>query len=153
MFERFMEFMESLGGGTTPHKALDAHDPRVAAAALMFAVMDADGARLDVEKAALSHALTAHFGDSGEALKEVLSAGEDAENGSVDLYQFTSVILRELDEEHRLLLVEALWEVVYADGEMHELEDNLVWRICDLLGVSSRQRVLLKKKVAEAPKG
>ena len=132
---------------------MDANDPRVAAAALMYAVMDADGTRLDVEKAALSHALGEHFGDSGEALQEVLSAGEDAENGSVDLYQLTSILLRELDEEHRLLLVEALWEVVYADGELHELEDNLVWRICDLLGVSSRDRVLLKKKVAAKTKG
>ena len=148
MFERFMEFLENLGGGTKPVEVLDAQDPRVAAAALMFTVMDADGSRLDVEKAALSQALAAHFGDSGEALQEVLSAGEEAENGSVDLYQFTSILLRELDEQHRLMLVEALWEVVYADRELHELEDNLVWRICDLLGVSSRERVLLKKKVA-----
>ena len=148
MFERFMEFLENIGGGAKPASALDANDPRVAAAALMFAVMDADGVRLDAEKAVLSQSLAAYFGDSGEALQEVLSAGEAAESGSVDYYQFSSVLMRELDAERRLQLVEAIWHVVYADNELHELEDNLVWRICELLGVSSRDRMLLKQKVA-----
>lgn len=151
MFERFVSFLENMGGAKAV-KPMDEADPRVAICALLFAVMDADGSRLDVEKAALSHELADYFGDSGEALQEVLSAGEDAENGSVDLYQFTSVLMRELDEARRLEFVEALWEVVYADGELHELEDNLVWRICELLGVSSRDRVLLKARVAARSK-
>lgn len=148
MFERFVEFLESLGGSAHPAKALDSSDPRVSAAALLFIVMDADGRRLDVEKAALTKVLAEYFGDSGAALQDVLSAGEEAENGSVDLYQFTSVLLREADEERRLQFVEAVWQVVYADGELHELEDNIVWRMCELLGVSTRDRVLLKKKAA-----
>jgi uncharacterized tellurite resistance protein B-like protein len=28
---------------------------------------------------------------------------------------------------------------------VHELEDNVVWRVAELLGVPPRQRVLLKK--------
>jgi uncharacterized tellurite resistance protein B-like protein len=144
MFDRFLAFLESLGGGAKPSEKLDADDPRVAAAALLFCVMDADGTRLDVEKEALS--------DNGQALQEVLSAGEEAEGGAVDLYQFTSVLLRALDEPRRLDFVESVWEVVYADHELHELEDNLVWRMCELLGVSARDRVLLKHKVAARTK-
>ena len=152
MFERFLAFLESLGGRAQASEKLDADDPRVAAAALLFCVMDADGTRLDVEKSALSRELADYFGDEGQALQEVLSAGEEAEGGAVDLYQFTSVLLRALDAPRRLDFVEAVWEVVYADNELHELEDNLVWRMCELLGVSSRDRVLLKKKVAERTK-
>jgi uncharacterized tellurite resistance protein B-like protein len=147
MFERFVAFLENIGASKA-HQSVDEADPRVAACALLFAVMDADGSRLEVEKAALSRELADYFGDSGERLQEVLSAGEDAENGSVDLYQFTSILMRELDEARKLEFVEAVWELVYADGELHELEDNLVWRMCELLGVSSRDRVVLKKKVA-----
>jgi uncharacterized tellurite resistance protein B-like protein len=153
MFERFFAFLENLGGAAKPAMALSSDDPRVAAAALLFCVMDADGTRLDVEKAALSRELADYFGDEGQALQEVLTAGEDAENGSVDLYQFTSVLLRELDAPRRLDFVESVWEVVFADNELHELEDNLVWRMCELLGVSARDRVLLKKKVAARAKG
>jgi uncharacterized tellurite resistance protein B-like protein len=152
MFERFFAFMESFGGGSGESGRLESDDPRVAAAALMYCVMDADGTRLDVEKAALSRELTEYFGDEGQALQEVLTAGEEAEGGAVDLYQFTSVLLRALDEERRLDFVEAVWEVVYSDNELHELEDNMVWRMCELLGVSTRDRVLLKKKVAAKAK-
>jgi uncharacterized tellurite resistance protein B-like protein len=148
MFERFLAFLEGIGGGSGGAASPDANDPRVAAAALLFCVMDADGTRLDVEKAALSRGLADYFGDEGQALQEVLTAGEEAEGGAVDLYQFTSVLLRDLDEPRRLEFVEAVWEVVYADSELHELEDNMVWRMCELLGVSTRDRVLLKKKVA-----
>jgi uncharacterized tellurite resistance protein B-like protein len=148
MFEKFLAFLEGMGGGAGGAASPDANDPRVAAAALLFCVMDADGARLDVEKETLSRELAGYFGDEGQALQEVLAAGEEAEGGAVDLYQFTSVLLRELDGPRRLDFVEAVWEVVYADNELHELEDNLVWRMCELLGVSSRDRVLLKKKVA-----
>jgi uncharacterized tellurite resistance protein B-like protein len=148
MFERFLTFLEGLGGAPKPDDRLDANDPRVAAAALLYAVMDADGRRLEAERAALSRELADYFGESETALRDVLTAGEDAEGDAVDLYQFTTVLMRVLDAERRLAFVEMVWEVVYADGELHELEDNLVWRMCELLGVSSRDRVLLKRKVA-----
>jgi hypothetical protein len=42
-----------------------------------------------------------------------------------------------------------MWEMVYADGQMTEFEDNVVWRAADLLGISSRDRIDLKHRVAE----
>ena len=41
-----------------------------------------------------------------------------------------------------------MWEIVYADGQRDELEDNLIWRAADLLGVSSRERIALRQRVA-----
>ncbi|MEO0637039.1 MAG: TerB family tellurite resistance protein, partial [Pseudomonadota bacterium] len=35
--------------------------------------------------------------------------------------------------------------IVYSDGQLHELEDNVVWRIAELLGVSARDRMLAKQ--------
>jgi uncharacterized tellurite resistance protein B-like protein len=42
-----------------------------------------------------------------------------------------------------------MWELVYADGQVSEFEDNVVWRAADLLGISSRDRIDLKHQVAE----
>ena len=70
------------------------------------------------------------------------------EGEAVDLYHFTSVIMRSLNEEGRLRIVEMMWELVYADGQVSEFEDNVVWRAADLLGVSSRDRIDLKHRVA-----
>jgi uncharacterized tellurite resistance protein B-like protein len=46
-------------------------------------------------------------------------------------------------------IIEMMWELVYADGQVSEFEDNVVWRAADLLGISSRDRIELKHQVAE----
>jgi uncharacterized tellurite resistance protein B-like protein len=71
------------------------------------------------------------------------------EGEAVDLYHFTSVIMRSVDEQGRLRIVEMMWELVYADGQVSEFEDNVVWRAADLLGISARDRIELKHRVAE----
>ena len=42
-------------------------------------------------------------------------------------------------------IVGMMWEMVYADGKLHEFEDNLIWRTAELLGVSSEVRIRLKQ--------
>jgi uncharacterized tellurite resistance protein B-like protein len=54
-----------------------------------------------------------------------------------------------VNEEGRLRIVEMMWELVYADGQVSEFEDNVVWRAADLLGIASRDRIDLKHRVVE----
>jgi uncharacterized tellurite resistance protein B-like protein len=79
----------------------------------------------------------------------LIASATRAEGEAVDLYHFTSVIMRSVNEEGRLRIIEMMWDLVYADGQVSEFEDNVVWRAADLLGVSSRDRIDLKHKVAE----
>jgi uncharacterized tellurite resistance protein B-like protein len=58
--------------------------------------------------------------------------------------------MRTLDEAGRLRVVEMLWEMVYADGTVTEFEQNVMWRVADLLAVSSRDRIALRERVAAA---
>ncbi len=145
MFERFTALLDRLAG----HETSDDKIPplQLAAAALMFAIMDADGYRDAAELEKLESTLASYFAIEGAALQELVWKGEAAEAEAVDLYQFTSVLVK-LPEDERLHLLELLFEVVYADGELHELEDNMVWRIAELLGISTRERVDLRRKVA-----
>ena len=75
----------------------------------------------------------------------MLDDGEQADQEAVDLYSFTSIIKRNLDEEARIRFIELMWDVVFADGSAHELEDNVVWRVAELIGVSTRDRVTMKQ--------
>src|SRR5690606_3079838 len=121
-------------------------DPRVAAAALLIHVMAADGVCSDEERARLKEALSRAYDVSGTELKTLLRAAEEAEADAVDLYSFTSVLKRHLDEKARADFIHLMWEVVFADGEMHELEDNLVWRVAELIGVDTRTRVTMRQR-------
>lgn len=126
-----------------------ADDPKVAAAALMFHVMDADGERRDVERKRLKELLADAYGLSGTELDRLVQAGEEADQEAIDLYAFTSVLKRSLTREGCVEFVKIMWEIVYADGELHELEDNVVWRVAELIGVDSRERIALRRLVQE----
>jgi uncharacterized tellurite resistance protein B-like protein len=121
---------------------------RLAATALLIHVISLDGEPSEIEKLKLHSLLETRFGlDPGSADKLIASATL-VEGEAVDLYHFTSVIMRSVNEEGRLRIVEMMWELVYADGQVSEFEDNVVWRAADLLGVSSRDRIDLKHRVA-----
>ena len=147
MLERLFSLFSDASGASG---GADSDDPKVAAAALLFRVMDADGERSEEERVRLMQSLSETYGLSGSELDRIMEAGEAADREAVDLYAFTSVIKRELDEQGRLDFIRLMWEVAYADGEMHELEDNTVWRVAELIGISNRDRILLRQDVAAA---
>lgn len=147
MFDRVVAFLKKLPAGNAEGEGSpDRDDPRVAAAALLYHVMDADGVRHDVEWERMKQLLTESYGVTGEALDRLVEAGGEADEDAVDLYTFTSVLKRHLDAEARVEFIGVMWEVVYADGELHELEDNIVWRVAELIGVDRRDRVLERQK-------
>lgn len=147
MFERMISFLKDLPAAGS--KASREDDPRVAAAALMYHVMDADGDRQDVEWERVKQLLSQSYGVSGAELDRLVKAGEQADNEAIDLYAFTSVLKRSLDDQARKDFIGMMWEIVYADGELHEMEDNTIWRIAELIGVESRDRVEAKRKAAK----
>ncbi len=148
MLDRLVTFFKALPSGENGKGRFSKNDPRLAAAALMFHVMDADGERRKVERKRLSQLISEAYGLKGEALKRLLEDSEQADQEAVDLYTFTSVLKRNLDEEARIHFIELMWDVVFADGSAHELEENVVWRVAELIGVSSRDRVTMKQKAA-----
>ena len=126
-----------------------ADDSRLAVAALLVHSMTIDGATSDVERAKLEDLLTRRFGILGADLDLLVKDATEAENDAVDLYRFTSVLKRQMSEEERIRVIENLWEIAFADGVSTEFEENLVWRVAELLGVTARDRISRKLFVAE----
>lgn len=153
MFDRILTFLRELPSGEAGRgKSGGVDDPRVAAAALMYHVMDADGVRQDTEWERMKEILAESYDLIGEALDKLVAAGGEADENAVDLYTFTSVLKRHLDAEARIEFIGLMWEIVFADGELHELEDNILWRIAELIGVDRRDRILERQKAqAQAP--
>ena len=122
---------------------------RLAATALLIHVISIDGEPTETEKRKLHSLIESRFGLDRGTADHLIASATLVEGEAVDLYHFTSVIMRSVDEEGRLRIVEMMWEMVYADGQVTEFEDNVVWRAADLLGISSRDRIDLKHRVAE----
>jgi uncharacterized tellurite resistance protein B-like protein len=134
--------------GAQQDRTFDDTGYRLAATALLIHVISLDGEPSELEKHKLHGLIESRFGlDPGTADRLIASAML-VEGEAVDLYHFTSVIMRSVNEEGRLRIVEMMWELAYADGQVSEFEDNVVWRAADLLGISSRDRIDLKHRVA-----
>ena len=146
MFEKIIEFLSPTSTGDRA-RALSEQELRLAAAALLVHVSMVDGEYSEEEQDKLKTILKDRFSLSAHEVSTLLAKAEREERDAVDIYGFTSILARELDQEGRQKIVEMLWQVTYADGIVHEFENNLVWRSAELLGVSTRDRIRLKKKV------
>lgn len=148
MLGAIKRFLDEVNGHSTP--AAGAEDVvQLAAAALLFHVIAIDGVVSDDERTMLTDLLSRRFGLSADEAATLARRGESADTEAVDLYAFTSVLKRTLDAQDRERIVEMMWKLVYADGSVHEFEDNAVWRVAELLGVPSQTRIGLKQRVRD----
>jgi uncharacterized tellurite resistance protein B-like protein len=135
--------------GAHAQRSFDDTGYQLAATALLVHVVSLDGEPSDTEKRKLHSLIESRFGLDRGTADQLIASATLVEGEAVDLYHFTSVIMRSVDEAGRLRIIEMMWELVYADGQVTEFEDNVVWRAADLLGISSRDRIDLKHSVAE----
>ncbi len=153
MLDALKKFFKDLSSDHEEAVRFGEDDERLAVAALMFHIIAVDG---DVEQQELDQfkqVLQQQYELTEDDTQELMRLAQERDEEAVDLYGFTSVLKRKMEPEQRLKVIEALWEMVYADGSVHEFEDNTIWRVAELLGVSSRDRMQLKQKVAQRQKG
>ena len=152
MLEKIRSFLSDLGS-TDPSRpdssAFSPDDPRLAAAALLYHIVRADGVMRQVEIDTLMTVLQQEYALDSGRLDELVQSAKQADDEAVDFYRFTNVLMKHMSREQCIGFVELMWEIVYADGVRHELEDNVVWRIAELLGVSGRERVVMRQRVQE----
>jgi uncharacterized tellurite resistance protein B-like protein len=149
MLQAFKQFVSDLAGGEKDNARFEANDYRLAAAALLIHAAMIDGAMSEVERNRLVGVIMQRFGIDEAAANELVASATQAEQQAVDLYRFTSLINRTLDDAGRQQIIEMMWQIAHADGRVTEFEDNLIWRAADLLHVSSQARIALRQRVAE----
>lgn len=148
MFKSFRNFVAEFVEGEKHPSQFAENDYRLAAAALLVHAAAIDGEMSQPERDKLHAVIKQRFNLDDGATDELIEKATAAEHEAVDLYHFTHSLNRALDEPGRARVIEMMWEIVYADGQRDELEDNLLWRAADLLGVSPRERIELRRRIA-----
>ena len=132
----------------TQKDPVDLHDePRLAVAALLVHLAAVDGSVDEPERVAVKGALMDYYSLGEAEVDRLIAEATRRDSDAVDFYRFTSS-LNALDEKERIEIIRMMWQVVFADKKNHELEDNMVWRIAELIGVSARQRTILRNQMA-----
>ncbi len=149
MFEALKRFIADVSSRPEDDSGFVPDDYRLATAALLVHVANVDGKIDQAERARLRDVIEKRFGLDAAATTQLIEKAEESDREAVDFFHFTTVLKRSLDDQGRHRIIEMMWDVVFADGEVTEFEENVVWRISELLGVPTRDRVALRQKVAE----
>jgi uncharacterized tellurite resistance protein B-like protein len=153
MLEEIKKLFAELHGGGKQTSHFDGSDYRVAAAALLVHEATLDGPLSAQARDKLRSLLMAQFSLSDALTDELIEAAVVADREAVDFYHFTSLLMRTLNEQGRARIIEMLWEMAYVNGSVSEFEDNMVWRVADLLAISPQERIALRQRVAARQPG
>ena len=149
MINRIRSLFASLDSPAAPDPGHRDMDKRMAAAVLLVEAAAIDGDFDDQERAAMTGVLEREFDLSGDELEILISEAAAIQNETNHLLQFTRVIKDAYPLEERTQVIEMLWEVVYADGVLHDYEANLMRRVGGLLYVSDRDQGAARKRVLD----
>jgi len=148
LFDAIRSFVADLANGDGQSGDLGGDEFHVAYAALLVHAAAIGGTVSATERAKLKSLLTQRFDLDDAAADDLIARATDADERAVDLYHFTRLLNERLDEPGRLRLIETMWTLAYADGALSDYENNLIWRVADLLGVSQAERVALRQRAA-----
>ena len=139
-------FLSRLSGPEEPHRP----DPvAIAACALLLEIAHADDVFAPEERERILRAVREDLGVPAGDVEEVVRLAEEERRESVDLYQFTKLVGEKFTRAQRLRLVEVIWGVVYADGQMTAVENQLARRIAELLGFQHPEVQAVREKVKQ----
>ena len=144
----FADFLKRL---TAPDPApLPDADARLALTALLVRVARTDGDYEDSEKTRIDRIAASRYGLSPFEATKLRSEAEVLESEAPDTVRFTSAIKAVVPYEDRIAVIEALWEVVLADGVREAEEDALLRLVSKLLGINDRDSALARQRVDKA---
>ncbi|NRB00022.1 MAG: TerB family tellurite resistance protein [Rhodobacteraceae bacterium] len=141
----FADFLRRL---TDPEpEQLPDTDARLALTALLVRVAKSDGDYADAEVSRIDRIVAKRYDLSPFEATRLRREGEQLEAEAPDTVRFTRAIKDAVAYEEREAVIEALWDIVLADGERDEEEDSLLRMVASFLGVNDRDSNLARKRV------
>ena len=147
MLQRLIKIINNLADSEPENTPLPLEDYKLAAAALLVHATLVDGKADTSEQFKLRQLLRDHFDMPEQDVGEFIKLAEREEHNAVDLYGFTRRLTKQLDPDGRMEIVEMLWEIAFSDGVLHEYETHLIWRVAELMHVSTKDRIRLRQLV------
>ncbi|WP_417605806.1 TerB family tellurite resistance protein [Oceanimonas baumannii] len=146
MIERIKQWLNH-----SPAEDPVAMQEEVAIAALLSEVMLADGVATGDEQGCLESLLCRISGRSPDEVHQWLQQGRAYQDEAISLYEFTRH-LKALPIVRRESILQALWQMALADGELDPQEEGIIRQVAELLYIPHNRFIQLKLAV-ENPSG
>jgi len=144
MLDRLKAFFRNPTGYHTPLPEADASH---AMGALLVRAAKADHAYVFEEIAAIDHVLAKRHGLNPVKAAKMRAECEVLEKAIPEDQDVTVILNSAIGTTEKEAVLIALWEIVYADGYKHEIEDALLHRVEDMLGITAERAKELQAMV------
>ena len=125
---------------------------QVATCALMIEMASIDDKFEPVEKQRIIDYFKKTFGMAQQAIDELMAIAANELDTKIDLWGFTNLINQHYAPEQKIKIMEIIWEVIYADGQLTAHEDYLVHKLYKMFNLTHAQMIEAKMKVLERRK-
>ncbi len=141
----FADFLKRL---TQPDPAtLPDADARLALTALLVRIAKSDNDYALSERNRIDQITARRYGLDSDGAAVLRAEAENLETEAPDTVRFTRAIKDAVPYEARLGVIEALWEVVLADGLRSDEENALLRLVANLLGVTDTDSAMARKRI------
>jgi uncharacterized tellurite resistance protein B-like protein len=136
-------------------KALFEHTPKeteksrtqrlhLVAAALLIETARADFCQTEAEQRALEKLLRNELHLDKQQIQKLVLEAQNSVDKATSLYEFTREINDKYTPEQKVQLIEAMWKVAYADGNLGKYEEHLIRQVAELTYVSHNDYIRTK---------
>lgn len=150
MLQLVKEFLATL----TPNPEAEAQERQaalqLAIAVLLVEVMRVDPTSKPAEREAVRTSLQAQSGLAGDALSQLMARAEQTAQKASDYFQFTSRINDSMTHTQKIGLIESMWNIAWASGDLDPNENHLIGKIAELLYVTQGEYIGAKMRAKEA---
>ena len=115
-------------------------------AALIIEVALADKVFDESEVNLLKEMLLKAYTLEAAEIQDLIENAEKAVEESTSLYEYTKEVNDNFDYESKLNLVDQLWRIAFADGNLDKYEEHVVRKIADLIHISHNDFIHSKLK-------
>lgn len=122
-------------------------DARLALGALLVRVAKADNTYVFLEIARIDRILGLRYGLNPIDAAKLRATCEAIEHEAPDTVRFTRAIKDAVPYEDRTSVMEALWEIVLADGVRDAEEDAMLRMVAPLLGIEDQDSAIIRQRV------
>lgn len=132
----------------SPRESL--HHQHLATAVLLVEVMRADPRFSAAERDAVIAALRRKFVLADDELERLVELATRESEGLYDYHRFTSLLNGHFTHPQKIAVVEAMWQVAYADAHIDAHENHLIGKVAGLLHVTHGEYIAAKMRAKEA---
>jgi uncharacterized tellurite resistance protein B-like protein len=122
-------------------------DIRIATCALFLEMANIDGEFSSSEEECILEMMQEQFDLSDDHAAELTTLAREQLDGSIDLWHFTNLINQHYSRDEKLQIIELVWRLVYADGQLSDHENYLVRKLGKMLRVTHRELINAKLAV------